>query len=403
MELVDTKMKRAVTQGFQLREVYTDRVNALKGKERWDFVVKFSSDVRGYTEKAAHASAVQKEVIDKWTDEDFVEMGVTRQALEDELHYTQIIKKMAEIHEGTECRKDRSRERLKLVWGVDWEEDLEEIMPPWAAEEFLRHLAVFAESKSFDVGEAKEYLEKVIAARVLRPRSRKDKYLMVSDITKDNDKATIERGEKTKEREQIVDREVGHGEDAGDTTIIVASGSTGQPSQNNGRPPVSGANADFPARAFPGGNGSPDSDSEATLDPDTFSITNLNSNPTTSTPGGELSEPDIIASSSRISDRTKSKRKLITQAKEIVDTKKARRWALEPLEVIDLDIDEKVRELEVEGQDEEYKADVAAVKDGIKAIQGMPGKDGEKAQQQVLARRIEMMMRAAMITFVDLE
>ena len=62
------------------------------------------------------------------------------------------------------------------------------LLPKWPSETFLRELAVFAEKNTWE--EAKVYFPSQIKARIARPRSRKSPWLTSRDLVKEGEEPT---------------------------------------------------------------------------------------------------------------------------------------------------------------------------------------------------------------------
>ena len=85
-------------------------------------------------------------------------------------------------------RRRRSEERLENTWGEDWRVNLGALLPKWPSETFLRELAVFSEKNSWE--EAKVFFPAQIKARLSRPRSRKSPWLTSRDLVKEGEDLT---------------------------------------------------------------------------------------------------------------------------------------------------------------------------------------------------------------------
>ncbi|KAF8426116.1 hypothetical protein BGX38DRAFT_1147136 [Terfezia claveryi] len=138
-------------------------------------------EVQGQMEKIAYAADVQKRIIDEWGDRDFEEMEADRGNLELDLAYITILVPLSEVHEKYKKRKANAVGRLVEAWSDNWEEDLGDLIPYWAAEEFLRALAIFAE-KNKNIEAAKVLMKQRIQERLAAKRTKKVPYLMSRDV-----------------------------------------------------------------------------------------------------------------------------------------------------------------------------------------------------------------------------
>ena len=136
--------KRVVNRSFRLRDRYRQELGKLDPPEQWIVVQEVSKQIEQFTEKVVFAAQIKKEIIDAWTDEDYVAMDTTREDVLEVVKYVEVITPLSIYSAKSERRKARARERLENACGRRWEAKLGELMPPWLAEGFMRELAVFA-------------------------------------------------------------------------------------------------------------------------------------------------------------------------------------------------------------------------------------------------------------------
>jgi len=153
-----------------------------EGKEKYELAVEVARLTPEQAEQVSFAGLVQKEVIEGWTDADYIHMEVDRAVAETELGFTMTILPLADIHTESERRKSKAKERLEASWGEGWEDLVGDLMPPWPAEEFLRRPAVFSENHA-EWAAAEELLEKRIAERLGAKKTKKVPWLTSRDIT----------------------------------------------------------------------------------------------------------------------------------------------------------------------------------------------------------------------------
>ena len=168
----------AKSQGLKQR--FLEALDKLRPKERWELMKEVSRAIALTKEKVDFAAYVQKEVVDKWSDEEREEMGINLQDVETDLQYSTVMVPAAEAHMVTERRKAETRRRLVKAWGEDWEEKMGDLMPSWPAAEFLRHLAVYAEKHTWE--ESLPFFEARIKERKDCLRTKKKGYLMIRDF-----------------------------------------------------------------------------------------------------------------------------------------------------------------------------------------------------------------------------
>ena len=59
--------------------------------------------------------AAQKNFVDRWTLEDYEEMGVLREEVLRELEYEEVLRPLSKQHDKVEERKRRSREKIAAI------------------------------------------------------------------------------------------------------------------------------------------------------------------------------------------------------------------------------------------------------------------------------------------------
>ena len=139
-------------------------------------------------EKVALAAQIVKEWVEKWTDKRLGGNGNLPRCQTDLAFSTTIIP-LSQHYTESERRKGNAKARIKKAWGVDWEDKLGEMLPPWPAEEFLRELARFVEhNRTWD--ESKALMENNIAERPAAKHTKKYKWLTSRDIA---EKAVVEK------------------------------------------------------------------------------------------------------------------------------------------------------------------------------------------------------------------
>ena len=120
--------------------------------------------------------AMQKQLVDTWTDDDYTSMGVTKTQVFEILEYKSVFVLLVNQSEAFDARKNQSKTKLEGLQEINWEEHFEELLPPWPEEEFLRQLATMAD-KFPNFERAFAVLKGIIKAQKLRPRSRKYSYI----------------------------------------------------------------------------------------------------------------------------------------------------------------------------------------------------------------------------------
>ncbi|RPB18340.1 hypothetical protein L211DRAFT_854212 [Terfezia boudieri ATCC MYA-4762] len=152
-----------------------------KGPRRWALMEKVFEHVQLKGEESSHAAYALKKHLDACTDQDFQEMGKTRQEAEQAFQLLETLTPMATQHTQSEVRKAISRGKLTTAWSVDWEDKLEDIMPPFPAKKFLQVLAKYAEENS-DISAATKYFKGRIDLHMHTKKTKKNPHLMLRDI-----------------------------------------------------------------------------------------------------------------------------------------------------------------------------------------------------------------------------
>jgi len=112
--------------------------------------------IRG--EESSHAAYALKKRLEECIDQDFEDMGRTRQEAEQAFHLLEMLTLLAIQHTQSEVRKTISRGKLVTAWGIDWEDKLDDIMLPFPAEKFMQVLAKYVKENS-DILVVKKYLQ----------------------------------------------------------------------------------------------------------------------------------------------------------------------------------------------------------------------------------------------------
>jgi len=176
-------------------------MDKLEGREKYELAVEVARLTQEQAEQISFTALVQKEVIEGWTDADYAEMEVYRAAADAEFSFTTTIIPLADVHTESERRKSKAKERLEAAWGESWEDLVEDLKPPWPAEEFLKSLAVFSKNHA-EWAAAEELLEKRIAERLAAKKTKKVPWLTSRDVTgKDIKKLKEAAGKQTSKEE----------------------------------------------------------------------------------------------------------------------------------------------------------------------------------------------------------
>ena len=154
-----------------------------EGRRRWEFVKDFNHLISGQASIIVAMGAVQKNLMDGWTLEDYEEIGVSREKVLRELEYEEVLRLLSKQYDNIEERKRRSREKIVAIWGEEWEVEFEDNeMPPWQSEHFLQHMFGLVK-ESLRQGHVLPVLREAIEARVKKSRyTRKGRSLMAQDV-----------------------------------------------------------------------------------------------------------------------------------------------------------------------------------------------------------------------------
>jgi len=155
--------------------------------------------IRG--EESSHAAYALKKRLEECTDQDFEDMGRTRQEAEQAFQLLETLTPLAIQHTQSEVRKAISRGKLVAAWGIDWEDKLDDIMPPFPAEKFMQVLAKYAEENS-DISVVKKYFKERIDLRMRTKKTKKNPHLMLRDIA---DEAVTEKSKQKGKKVQSIE------------------------------------------------------------------------------------------------------------------------------------------------------------------------------------------------------
>ena len=113
-----------------LKGAYFDEVEQREGRDKWKFVRDFNRLVSGESNIVAAMGAVQKNLVDGWTEQDNVDMEVSKEEVLAELEYKDVLEPLASQYDDIEMRKQKSRDKIIEAWEEDWEVSIDEMMPP---------------------------------------------------------------------------------------------------------------------------------------------------------------------------------------------------------------------------------------------------------------------------------
>ncbi|KAF8451432.1 hypothetical protein BGX38DRAFT_1269456 [Terfezia claveryi] len=354
------------------------------------------------TEQISFAAQVQKEVIEAWTDEDYVAMQVDRVTADAKLGFTSIILPLADIHSESERRKDQ----------------VGDLMPPWPAEKFLRELVVFSE-KQVDWAAAKLILEARVKERLAAKKTKKVAWLTSRDIA---DRAISERrkarGKKAVAGSQpetdVGENSVGRitlvGENSAGRITLVGENSTGRIQSPAGRAPIDTQTLLSPSQL------SSSSVSEAAAQDQNVDLENIDkelpgSEPVVETqrsiPHGSSASPPKEAEAEsgaepRLSeevrmDKGKGRAVDAGEAKEAEAAPKTRKCKRAANEV---EKKEGVEELKHEALDEEEKDEALAVEEAVKVLFRGKGRPDKETAGRML-RKMMKVMKAEVVEVDD--
>ena len=179
--------ERLLKRPHRFQRLYKKHLDALYGPRRIDLMLEMSNLTQGRGEVAGFSASVLRRIIEGSKTEDYEEMGVDKVEVEAKLSLECLIP-LSELDTGMDRRRGRSEERLENTWGEDWRVNLAALLPKWPYETFLRELAVFAEKNTFEEG--KVFFPSQIKARIVRPRFRKSPWLTSRDLVKEGEEPT---------------------------------------------------------------------------------------------------------------------------------------------------------------------------------------------------------------------
>jgi len=380
-----------------------------EGKEKYELAVEVAHLTQEQAEQVSFAALVQKEVIEGWTDADYVDMEVDRAVAQTELGFTTTILPLVDIHTESERRKSKAKERLEASWGEGWEDLVGDLMPLWPAEDFLKSLAVFSENYT-EWAVAEELLEMRIVERLAVKKTKKVPWLTSWDVTgKDIRKLKSAAGKQTSEKEgsarvgpasQVTNVETQTASQTAVETPVVPSSSSGETAVHSD----SMVEEDI-VRVTPGSE-------EATEKQGSISH---GSSTTPSAIAEDLSRPDDASALEESVEETKEKEVgdgeegEVNTAVSLITPRKCRRDATSETEgkrrrygvgipVINLDVDEGVEELKREARGKEEKDDALAVEGAMKVLFG-----GERPGKEHATRLLGKIMKVLKAEVVEVE
>ena len=89
------------------------------GDEKWEFIKAFNEGMIHETNIITKIGAVQKQLVDTWTDDDYTSMGVTKTQVFEILEYELVLVPLANQSEASDTRKNRSKAKLEGLWGIN--------------------------------------------------------------------------------------------------------------------------------------------------------------------------------------------------------------------------------------------------------------------------------------------
>ncbi|KAF8449603.1 hypothetical protein BGX38DRAFT_1269921 [Terfezia claveryi] len=368
---------RLISKSFDLESRYCEVLDNLEGRQKWELATEVSRLVQGQMEKIAYAADVQKRIIDEWGDEDFEEMEADRSNLELDLAYTTILVPLSEVHEKSEKRKANAVGRLVEAWSDNWEEDLGDLMPPWAAEEFLRALAIFAE-KNKNIEAAKVLMKQRIQERLAAKRTKKVPYLMSRDVA---DRILTEKRRVRRRKTTDATTEESDEQNPGSSTqitssrndVIAGNNTTGNKTNTT---PKDNAKKTSPAPGSSSKSPAPGSSSKSPAPGSSSKSPTLHTSSKSSTPGSSSKSPTAHTSSK---SPTPILHRKVHKNKEHNS----------PVEVVSqVDIHEVVEEMKRGLVEDEDKDDVIAVEQAIKGLINGEG----KPSIEIIKRRLQRLM-----------
>ena len=396
-----------VAKSQRLQQRFLEALDKLGPKKCWELLKEVSSAIALTKEKVDFAAYVQKEVVDKWSDEEREEMGINLQDVEMDLQYSTVMVPAAEAHMVTERRKAETCRRLVKAWGEDWGEKMGDLMPSWPAAEFLRHLAVYAEKHTWE--ESLPFFEARIKERIDSLRTKKKEYLMIRDFVSVSVAGKKGKGKAipgpaprlAEELPQEIDEvtpagQVNQIEERNDE--VDNQGSIGDQNTQlaQDEPPV-----EKPSEKA--GTSKGPSSSPNTLDSTGHNGSELmgsevgaaegSGGTVDDAPQGDNLEEEEEEEAPRPKKKA-SKRKAPETEPEQPEMKKRRVEIGIP--VINLDIEEGIEELKAKAHDDEAKDNALAVEAGLRGLLG----GQERIHGTLMAERLRMLMEAAKAIFV---
>jgi len=330
-------------------------------------------------EKVALAAQIVKEWVEAWTDEDLKEMGASRKAVETDLAFSTTIIPLSQYYTQSERRKRNAKARIEEAWGVNWEDKLGEMLPPWPAEEFLRELARFAErNKAWDV--AKALMENNIAERLAVRRAKKYKWLTVRDIT---EKAVVER-------KRLRGRKANNNEVVEEAETPTSKSPSPQPSNQPSNEPNSDL-AGIPPNLEAG------QEPESTLSLNSTAPQPLLNQLVKAEPSNpkdeELGQDKHLGKVGNAENVETSSRKSRTPSE---GGRRKKRFRID-IPVINLDVEERVDKLKRKAKGEGEKNDALAVGEALRSLTVGEG----ASDKEVLRRRLEMLLGVSRAEIVE--
>ena len=410
---------KVVDRSFGLRERYLEELEQLDPPAKWLLVKEISRIAEEHTEKVAYAGLVQKEVIDSWTDDDYEEMGITKAQVETELNYSSVILPLAEIYTKTEQRKAKARGRLEVAWGRKWEEKLGRMMPHWPAEGFMRELAVFAE-RNRDINRAVCELQEKIVQRRAAKRTKKCPYLMARDLAtpvlvekrrlrrRKRTPASPEEPEEQEEQEEEPEEQEEQEEEPEE-----------QEEEEEEQQPEKETGGGDPAQEEEDNQDEEEEDIDVEEQEDEQAgkqAEEVGKGKEKAVSGKGQAEElgkgkgKAVSGKAQAEEQGKGKEKVVGGKGPRPETGLRKRKADAitkdgspkfgvSIQAINLDINQGIAELRTEARDEEEIEDVVRVREAIRGLLG----NNEWVGNQVLERRVQMLLRAMMMEVVEIE
>ena len=168
----------------QAEELYTLALTQLPPNRLLEFYQYFSIILVSCEQWLSRLAAIHKDHLDSLRQGDYERMGVTIDQFYELTHY----KRLEELYARKVLLEKRARGHVKAIeekWGNDWDDELEDMLPPELSEGFLfkfRNL-VLGPARGMSSGEVAALLHPIIKARKLKPRTLKDNFLLTCDIT----------------------------------------------------------------------------------------------------------------------------------------------------------------------------------------------------------------------------